>query len=303
MIKNEIDMNEDDLIAAFKRLDINRDSKVTFIEFRKLFTAAMGDSNKLNNENLSQFSKSSNNIYSSMKYNTPKKIPINNSNKPSFIQSSMSATANKLMKTNNLKFEDKSSYNDEKKSILDKSFEILNKSFFRKSATKENSLKKEDLTHEESLGKNEKPYNFSYSNYFHKRESKFNFNSNIQSANSNKTNHSFYISQDIKKSESAQFFFESELNRIIDYEEEHFNYYLKDLFELEKEIESAKIDLILKKDFNIQDAFSIFELSGIGMLTQSDIKHGLNSLDIYPTFEQINLLIKRYDKTNEEKLM
>lgn len=91
----------------------------------------------------------------------------------------------------------------------------------------------------------------------------------------------------------------AEFNAILSYEDENFNSYLKELLELENEIESAKFDLIIKADFNIEDAFRIFELSGRGYLTELDVKYGMNSLDIYPSKEEIALLVKRYDMSNE----
>lgn len=78
--------------------------------------------------------------------------------------------------------------------------------------------------------------------------------------------------------------------------------YFKEMIDLENEIEAAKQDLIHKGDFNFDDAFFIFELSGRGYISQTDIKYGLNSLGIYPSEEEIYLLVKRYDSTGEEML-
>jgi Ca2+-binding EF-hand superfamily protein len=82
-------------------------------------------------------------------------------------------------------------------------------------------------------------------------------------------------------------------------EEENFNAYLKALFEIENEIERNKIELVLRSDFNIEDAFRIFELDGRGYLSDMDIKFGLNSLDILASSEEIQLLLMRYDLRGE----
>jgi hypothetical protein len=82
-------------------------------------------------------------------------------------------------------------------------------------------------------------------------------------------------------------------------EEETFLAYLKDLIEIENILERAKCDLILRSDFNIDDAFRIFELDGRGFLTELDLKYGLHALDIFPPESEINLLFKRFDLRNE----
>lgn len=81
--------------------------------------------------------------------------------------------------------------------------------------------------------------------------------------------------------------------------EEGYISYFKEMIELESELEAAKKDLIRKPDFNIQDAFLIFELSQRGSITQLDIKYGMNALDIFPSEEDICLLIQKYDTTGE----
>lgn len=82
-------------------------------------------------------------------------------------------------------------------------------------------------------------------------------------------------------------------------EEETFVSYIKNIIDIENEIEKSKSDLSLRTDFNMEDAFRLFELDSRGFLTELDIKYGLNSLDVYPTSEEIHLLVKRYDLNNE----
>ena len=44
---------------------------------------------------------------------------------------------------------------------------------------------------------------------------------------------------------------------------------------LEKEIENAKINLAMRPDFNLFDAFKIFDQYNIGYFTHSDLKLSL----------------------------
>jgi len=63
----------------------------------------------------------------------------------------------------------------------------------------------------------------------------------------------------------------------------------------ESKIEKAKIDLALRSDFNVEDAYRIFELDGRGFVTEADLKYGLNNLDIFPSNNDIKLLMRRTD--------
>lgn len=42
---------------------------------------------------------------------------------------------------------------------------------------------------------------------------------------------------------------------------------LKEMVFLEREVESAKIELALKSDFNLMDAFRMFDVKGLGCFT------------------------------------
>ena len=84
-----------------------------------------------------------------------------------------------------------------------------------------------------------------------------------------------------------------------DYEKNQFVDYLKMVMDAESKVERAKIDLALRADFNVEDAFRIFELDGRGFLTEEDIKYGLNVLEIYPSCSDVRLLMKRFDLQKE----
>lgn len=64
--------------------------------------------------------------------------------------------------------------------------------------------------------------------------------------------------------------------------------------ETETEIEKMKMELALRCDFNVEDAFRIFELNGRGYLTEDDLKYGLSLIDILSTSRDIKILLKRF---------
>ena len=88
-------------------------------------------------------------------------------------------------------------------------------------------------------------------------------------------------------------------NNYIAYEESQFNDFLRKLMSYESQIENAKINLALNPDFNCDDAFKIFELNGRGFLDECDLKCGLNLIGVFPTDQEVRLLMKRFDLLKE----
>ena len=105
----------------------------------------------------------------------------------------------------------------------------------------------------------------------------------------NLNNNNKYINNNTKINLNAD-----EINR--------FNYFLQALMEGEKEIEIYKVDLALKKDFNCEDIFRLFEYQGRGFISFEDLKNGLNALDIKINDYIINLLMNRFDLMKKGKI-
>ena len=80
-----------------------------------------------------------------------------------------------------------------------------------------------------------------------------------------------------------------------EYEQRQFNNFLKKLMLIESQIEKIKIDLALNPDFNCEDAFRLFELDGRDYLDKNDLKYGLNLIGLFPSDEELSLLMKRFD--------
>jgi Ca2+-binding EF-hand superfamily protein len=77
---------------------------------------------------------------------------------------------------------------------------------------------------------------------------------------------------------------------------------LKELCDLERELETAKTNLALKSDFNLMDAFNIFDQARYGSVSVFDIQSGLNAIGLFPTFEECELFVLRYDKNGDRRL-
>jgi Ca2+-binding EF-hand superfamily protein len=77
---------------------------------------------------------------------------------------------------------------------------------------------------------------------------------------------------------------------------------LKDQCNLEQELENAKIALAQKHDFNIRDAFDIFDVPRYGQIDAYQIRSGLNAIGVYPTSDEVDLFITRYDRDGNRRL-
>lgn len=68
------------------------------------------------------------------------------------------------------------------------------------------------------------------------------------------------------------------------------------IYHTEISLESLKCSLALRNDFNVDDAFIVFEHhpSSTNELNELDISTGLSALGIFPTASELKLLIRRY---------
>ena len=79
---------------------------------------------------------------------------------------------------------------------------------------------------------------------------------------------------------------------------------LKEIVFAEREVESAKIELALKSDFNLIDAFRMFDLKGVGCFTSQDLSDCLVRSLHYNDFtsDDIYLFFRRLDKEGKGRL-
>ena len=85
-------------------------------------------------------------------------------------------------------------------------------------------------------------------------------------------------------------------------EEDELVHNLKDLIRIENEVEGDKVRLATKPDFNLCDAFKIFDQRGMGTVDAFDLRSGLNAIGLYPTQDELDLWIARYDSTGDRRI-
>lgn len=75
--------------------------------------------------------------------------------------------------------------------------------------------------------------------------------------------------------------------------------YLRVLMDAEANIEKLKIELALHVDFNVDDAFRIFEINERGYITENDLREGLTVLEVHPSCSDVRYLMQRFDLTKK----
>jgi Ca2+-binding EF-hand superfamily protein len=65
---------------------------------------------------------------------------------------------------------------------------------------------------------------------------------------------------------------------------------------IEKELEQAKINLVTRPDFNLPDAWRIFDFCRKGSISLAEVKDGLAAIGVYPTCQELALWFRRYDQ-------
>lgn len=79
-------------------------------------------------------------------------------------------------------------------------------------------------------------------------------------------------------------------------EEAHFLRVLHEILQCDKDVEFAKINLSLREDFNLIDAFGMLDIDARGSLTPQELHVALNRLEIRITQEDCHLLFLRYNR-------
>jgi hypothetical protein len=79
---------------------------------------------------------------------------------------------------------------------------------------------------------------------------------------------------------------------------------LKQIVFCERETESAKIELALKSDFNLVDAFRMLDIRNLGSFTANDLIEGLTQFMGFHDFSQddIELFFRKFDRTQRGRM-
>ena len=76
---------------------------------------------------------------------------------------------------------------------------------------------------------------------------------------------------------------------------------IKTQIDLDKDLERAKEELATRSDFNTIDSFNMFDPLRKGAIDTSDLKDVYNLHGQYPDFDELALLMKKYDTNHDRK--
>ena len=71
---------------------------------------------------------------------------------------------------------------------------------------------------------------------------------------------------------------------------------------MERELETQKIELAARPDFNLSDAFRMLDIEGKGWVTSSEIRSGLEQLGLFADRQDVFLFVRRYDSDNDGRV-
>ena len=86
------------------------------------------------------------------------------------------------------------------------------------------------------------------------------------------------------------------------YEEEELVDSLKELIDYEREFENLKENLAQRHDFNLTDVFRLFDFTNTGLVTLTDLQQAFNLYSVYPSREEAQLIINRFDNDGDSRL-
>ena len=84
-------------------------------------------------------------------------------------------------------------------------------------------------------------------------------------------------------------------------EEWSFMEFLKDLIDIENDLENLRCALSRKEDFSLYDIYKVFEVNNKGNLTVIDLKYTLNLLEVLAENDELSLLIREFSVENNKK--
>ena len=71
---------------------------------------------------------------------------------------------------------------------------------------------------------------------------------------------------------------------------------------MDRQVENAKTSLAAQPDFNVYDAFRMFDIDGRGEINPTDIKYCLADIGVNIGIEEARLFVQKYDKDQDGRL-
>jgi len=265
--ENEMYLNEEDTLRILKRLDKDRDGKVSYVEFLEAFTLEEVDANAINTWDR-ELEDDTYKVIETLKeelkqYEIPKELEKKNIDTYTQTEYKEEKTLIQRKSSEEFREESKSSKSSKETASFPETPDVLRH-------TEKQSVKEPILT---SIQK------ASYSTPITYPESAFKASA-------------FTAASTYRFSPSPP---NSSVNPVL-------IHILKTQLSIATEVEEVKTKLWLRHDFNVVEAFRFFDNVGHGTITIFELKKALKRLDLNFHDEDLQLLMKRHDQNRDGKL-
>jgi len=153
------------------------------------------------------------------------------------------------------------------------------------------------LSQQTSPMKENGPLTFKEDPYF------FSFSKSSPSKENGPLNQEYHLKVLKNKEEAYKFALpEKSANLMEPYEEDELARALKEFIAIDKDLEGIKQILSLKTDFNLEDAWKLFDVENKGTVNLREIEEGFNICNVFPRREEMQLLLLEYDENKDGKL-
>jgi len=78
--------------------------------------------------------------------------------------------------------------------------------------------------------------------------------------------------------------------------------FLTDMTSLFRDLEKVRCELSLRNDFTLQDIFKLFDQDKCGSISIDNLKYGFNLFEVFPTNEEISIILDHYNKHSDSKM-
>eukprot|EP00347_Sterkiella_histriomuscorum_P016452 403353122 len=303
--RNGGSLNEQDLLNILRKYQSIQDLHLTFEDFQKLIlpfgyesklirsgmSSPIKHSERVHQTNQSPLRQKGSNFYTPLKQ---KSLMSNQKLRSSETRAGTSIKNSEQSKK--LQFDPKDSLYHERlnnnQSTYTSSFKAT-----RFDSNFESPSRKEDAP----LSYNEDPYFFSFSR---QSPQKLRQQDALQDPSVENNLSSAYKRRVVRnKEEDYKFKMPIKQSRfMMPYEEDEIARAFKELIVIDKDLESQKCLLALKSDFNLEDAYKIFDVESKGNFNIREFQEGLNIMRNYPQKEEIQLLLQKFDSDQDGKL-
>lgn len=67
------------------------------------------------------------------------------------------------------------------------------------------------------------------------------------------------------------------------------------MIQLERDLERLKVEVTLREDFNLIDAFGLLDVQGKGYISPVELRESLNEMSVKTNIDEVHLVFERFN--------